>query len=255
MHTEHIKELLNKIKNKSICIDDAVNILKDLPYHDLDYAKIDHHRELRSSIPEVIFAKNKTVEQTISIAKAMHTKSRRFLITKASSEISEALGIKNISFNPIAGTISCGQPKKKNGLVLIVSAGTSDMHAAEEAKETLLFLGSNVKTLYDVGVAGIHRILSNKKLFTKPRAVIVAAGMEGALPSVVGGLTDKPVIALPTSAGYGTSFGGITALFAMLNSCVPGIAVVNIDNGFGAACHAHKINCQKISASKQKSAL
>ncbi|MDX9714067.1 MAG: nickel pincer cofactor biosynthesis protein LarB [Dissulfurispiraceae bacterium] len=251
MRTDHIIKLLKQIKNNSISIDDAVAKIKDLPYQDLDFAKIDHHRELRSSVPEVIFAKNKTVEQTVSIAKAMYEKSRRFLITKADAQTYEALEIKNIHFNAASGTISCGQAKKKRGLVLIISAGTSDMSAAEEAKETLLFLGSNVKTLYDVGVAGIHRILSHKNLLTEPNAVIVAAGMEGALPSVVGGLTNKPVIALPTSAGYGTSFSGLTALFAMLNSCVPGIVVVNIDNGFGAGCHAHKINCPVKPASKK----
>lgn len=245
MRTEQIKALIKKIKNNSISMDEALCALKNLPYEDMDFARVDHHRSIRNSIPEVIFAKNKTTEQTVAIAKAMHAKSGRFLITKADEALFNALSIKGACYNQQAGTIHIGATARKKGLVLIVSAGTSDIPAAEEAKETLIFLGSGVSTLYDVGVAGIHRVLHHKELFSKARAVIVAAGMEGALPSVVGGLTDRPVIAVPTSAGYGTSFGGLTALFAMLNSCVPGIAVVNIDNGFGAACLAHRINIRK----------
>ncbi|MCE5312441.1 MAG: nickel pincer cofactor biosynthesis protein LarB [Nitrospiraceae bacterium] len=245
MHTDRIKALIRKIKNSSISMDEALSALKNLPYEDIDFAKVDHHRAVRSSIPEVIFAMNKTTEQTLSIARAMYSKGKRFLITKTGDEVYNKLDIKEASFNPRAGTIHCGQPARKKGFVLVVTAGTSDIAAAEEAKETLLFLGSRAEALYDVGVAGIHRVLHHKELLNSARAVIVAAGMEGALPSVVGGLTDRPVIAVPTSAGYGTSFGGLTALFAMLNSCVPGIAVVNIDNGFGAACLAHKINIQR----------
>ncbi|MBU4321193.1 MAG: nickel pincer cofactor biosynthesis protein LarB, partial [Nitrospinae bacterium] len=144
--------------------------------------------------------------------------------------------------HPASGIISIGEEKKKTGNVLVLTAGTSDIPAAEEAAVTASFLGSNVNTVYDVGVAGLHRLMDNKKYIKDARVIIVVAGMEGALPSVVGGLTDKPIVAVPTSVGYGASLGGLTALFAMLNSCVPGIAVMNIDNGFGAGCLAHKIN-------------
>ncbi|TAL26571.1 MAG: nickel pincer cofactor biosynthesis protein LarB, partial [Nitrospirae bacterium] len=165
-----------------------------------------------------------------------------FLITKATKKIYAALKIKGAKFHPASGMISVGGEKKKNGNVLVFTAGTSDISVAEEAAVTASFLGSKVETVYDVGVAGLHRLLNNKKSLHSARVIIVVAGMEGALPSVVGGLTDKPIIAVPTSVGYGTSLGGLTALFAMLNSCVPGIAVMNIDNGFGAGCLAHKIN-------------
>ena len=164
------------------------------------------------------------------------------LITKAAKSIYDALKVKGAVFHPASGIISIGEEKKKTGNVLVLTAGTSDIHVAEEAAVTASFLGSNVNTLYDVGVAGLHRLMDNKKYIKDARVIIVIAGMEGALPSVVGGLTDKPIIAVPTSTGYGTSLGGLTALFAMLNSCVPGIAVMNIDNGFGAGCLAHKIN-------------
>ena len=193
-------------------------------------------------MPEVIFASGKTKEQVMSIAKAMYKKSKRFLITKAAKSIYNALKVKGAVFHPASGIISIGEEKKKTGNILVLTAGTSDIPVAEEATVTASFLGSKVNTLYDVGVAGLHRLMDNKKYIKDARVIIVVAGMEGALPSVVGGLTDKPIIAVPTSTGYGTSLGGLTALFAMLNSCVPGIAVMNIDNGFGAGCLAHKIN-------------
>jgi NCAIR mutase (PurE)-related protein len=152
------------------------------------------------------------------------------------------LNLKNAAFHPLSKVISVNGEKKKKGQVLILSAGTSDIPVAEEAAVTASFLGSRTETVYDVGVAGIHRLMDAKQALNSSRVIIVVAGMEGALPSVVGGLIDKPIIAVPTSIGYGTSLGGLTALFAMLNSCVPGIAVMNIDNGFGAGCLAHKIN-------------
>jgi NCAIR mutase (PurE)-related protein len=172
----------------------------------------------------------------------MYKKSKKFLITKASKKIYDGLKIKKAVFSPSSGTISVGEGKKKKGNILIVSAGTSDIPVAEEAAVTASFLGSKVESIYDVGVAGIHRLMDIRKSIDSAKVVVVVAGMEGALPSVVGSLTDKPIIAVPTSIGYGTSLGGLTALFAMLNSCVPGIAVMNIDNGFGAGCLAHKIN-------------
>ncbi len=246
MDTKKLESLLNDVRNGKTSIDKALDTLKHLPYEDMDFAKIDHHRGIRNGVPEVIFAKNKKTDDVVAIANAMLKKSGRFLITKASEEIYraliEAIGSKKLRFYPESKIISYGETKNKKGHILIVSAGTSDIPVAEEAEVTASFMGSKTERLYDVGVAGIHRLLSHRKLIQKARVIIVVAGMEGALPSVVGGLADKPVIAVPTSVGYGTSLGGLTALFAMLNSCVPGIAVVNIDNGFGAGCLAHKIN-------------
>lgn len=222
---------------------EALIKLKDLPYEDLSFAKVDHHRHLRQGIPEVIFAAGKKEEEILAISRAMYKKSGRFLITRATKAVHEALGLEEAEFHPASGVISVGKgSKRKKGLVFIVSAGTSDIPVAEEAAVTASFLGSRVETAYDLGIAGIHRVMDKRDKLSSSRVVIVTAGMEGALPSVVGGLTDRPIIAVPTSTGYGTSLGGLTALFAMLNSCVPGIAVMNIDNGFGAGCLAHKIN-------------
>jgi hypothetical protein len=223
-------------------VDTAFNKLKHLPYEDLSFAKVDHHRHIRQGIPEVIFAEGKRVKDVIVIARSIFKKSKKLLITKASKEICDDLKIRNAVFHPLSGAISLNSEKKKKGHILILSAGTSDIPVAEEAAVTASFLGSRVETVYDVGVAGIHRLMDTKKSLNSARVIIVVAGMEGALPSVVGGLIDKPIIAVPTSIGYGTSLNGLTALFAMLNSCVPGIAVMNIDNGFGAGCLAHKIN-------------
>lgn len=242
MNSDSIKRILSSVKSGSISVEGAVKKLKHFPYEDISFAKVDHHRHLRQGVPEVIFASGKTKEQVVGIAKAMYKKSKRFLITKAAKDIYNALKIRGAVFHPASGIISIGEEKKKKGNVLVLTAGTSDIPVAEEAAVTASFLGSRVNTLYDVGVAGLHRLMDNKKYIKNARVIIVIAGMEGALPSVVGGLTDKPIIAVPTSTGYGTSLGGLTALFAMLNSCVPGIAVMNVDNGFGAGCLAHKIN-------------
>lgn len=242
MTNDKIKEILDSVKNNKISLEDAIKKLKHLPYEDISFAKVDHHRHLRQGVPEVIFAAGKTEEQVIAIAKTMYKKNRSFLVSRATKRIYSMLKIKKALFHPDSGMISIGEEKKKKGNILILTAGTSDIPVADEAAVTSSFLGSRVNTVYDVGVAGLHRLMVNKDLMKEARVIIVVAGMEGALPSVVGGMTDKPVIAVPTSVGYGTSFGGITALFAMLNSCVPGIAVMNIDNGFGAGVLAHKIN-------------
>ena len=242
MNNDKIKKILSSVKNGSISVEGAVKKLKHFPYEDISFAKVDHHRHLRQGVPEVIFASGKTKEQVVGIAKVMYKKSKRFLITKAAKDIYNALKVKGAVFHPASGIISIGEEKKKTGNILVLTAGTSDIPVAEEAGVTASFMGSMVSALYDVGVAGLHRLMDNKKYIKDARVIIVVAGMEGALPSVVGGLTDKPIIAVPTSIGYGTSLGGLTALFAMLNSCVPGIAVMNIDNGFGAGCLAHKIN-------------
>jgi NCAIR mutase (PurE)-related protein len=243
MHRSGITEILASVKTGKLSVEKAVDRLKDLPYEDLSFAKVDHHRHLRQGIPEVIYAKGKTVPDIKAIAAAMQKKSGRFLITKASKDLYRRLALKNARFHQLSGVIVVGQEKKQGkGSVLVVSAGTSDIPVAEEAAVTASFLGSSVETIYDIGVAGIHRALDSRERLSSARVIVVVAGMEGALPSVIGGLTDRPIIAVPTSTGYGTSLGGLTALFAMLNSCVPGIAVMNIDNGFGAGCLAHKIN-------------
>ncbi len=221
---------------------DVFNHLKDHLYEEVEVAKVDHHRASLQGIPEVILASGKRADDVARVALAMHKRSKKFLITKASPEVYERLGIKGAVYHERSGIIMAGGTGGRKGRVLVVSAGTSDIPVAEEAALTASFLGSRVETLYDVGVAGLHRLLGNRDAIGLARCIIVVAGMEGALPSVVGGLTDKPVIAVPTSVGYGASLGGFAALLAMLNSCVPGIAVMNIDNGFGAGCLAHKIN-------------
>lgn len=242
MDRSNIKKILESVKSGKSTVEKALDALKHLPYEDLSFAKVDHHRHIRQGIPEVIFARGKKIEDVIVIARSIFKKSKKLLITKASKEIYDRLEIKKAVFHPLSGAISSIREEKKKGHILIISAGTSDIPVAEEASVTASFLGSRVETIYDVGVAGIHRLMDAAKSLDSARVIVVVAGMEGALPSVVGGLIDKPIIAVPTSIGYGTSLNGLTALFAMLNSCVPGIAVMNIDNGFGAGCLAHKIN-------------
>jgi NCAIR mutase (PurE)-related protein len=245
MDKKSLKSLLAGVASGKLSPEKALDVLKHLPYEDIGMAKIDHHRNLRQGIPEVIFARGKRPEDVVKVARAMYKRAGGFIITKADKNIFEKLQTKGAVFHSLSGMITAaGEKGRKKGLVLVISAGTADMPVAEEAAVTASYLGSNVETLFDVGVSGIHRLLDNKnkRPLEKARAIIVVAGMEGALPSVVGGITDKPIIAVPTSIGYGTSLGGLTALFAMLNSCVPGIAVMNIDNGFGAGCLGHRIN-------------
>jgi len=243
MHSAGIIEILAGVKAGKLSVNKAMERLKHLPYEDLSFAKVDHHRHLRQGIPEVIYAKGKTLSDIKAISAAMLKQSGRFLITKATKDIYRRLGLKRALFYPSSGVIVVGRKKEEEkGRVLVLSAGTSDIPVAEEAAVTASFLGSSVETVYDIGVAGIHRALDSREKLSSSRVIVVVAGMEGALPSVIGGLTDRPIVAVPTSTGYGTSLGGLTALFAMLNSCVPGIAVMNIDNGFGGGCLAHKIN-------------
>ena len=245
MDSSRIREILAMVRDGTLSVEKALEDLKHLPYEDITFARIDHHRHLRQGIPEVVYAKDKRIDEVRGIVESMYRKSGRFLITKASREVYEGIGFKEAIFYPASGMIVVGgELKEKKMGVLIISAGTSDIPIAEEAAVTASFLGSGVEIEYDVGVAGLHRILFKRERLVSARVIVVVAGMEGALPSVVGGLTDKPIIAVPTATGYGTSLGGFTALFAMLNSCVPGIAVMNIDNGFGAGCLAHKINMQ-----------
>jgi NCAIR mutase (PurE)-related protein len=237
-----IKKILKSVQSGKVSVQEALDFLKHLPYEDLTFAKVDHHRHLRQGIPEVVFAEGKKEGEVIAIARALYRKSGKLLITKGSKEIFDKLKIKEAEFSHLSKIIAVNSEKKKKGRVLVLSAGTSDIPVADEAAVTASFLGSRVETVYDVGIAGIHRLADTKESLFSANVIVVVAGMEGALPSVVGGLSDKPIVAVPTSVGYGTSLGGMTALFAMLNSCVPGIAVMNIDNGFGAGCLAHKIN-------------
>jgi hypothetical protein len=226
-------------------VDSALERLKVLPYEDLGYARIDHHRSLRKGFPEVVFCQGKTTEQSVEIIKRLSEKNSRVLATRASREVYERVleFLPDARYNELARTISVVKDRiDPIGHILVISAGTADLPVAEEAIETASIMGNRVERLYDVGVAGIHRLLGSIDRINEAKVLIVVAGMEGALPSVVAGLVDKPVIAVPTSTGYGASFKGLSALLTMLNSCVPGIAVVNIDNGFGAGYLASIIN-------------
>ncbi|HCL4439203.1 TPA: nickel pincer cofactor biosynthesis protein LarB [Clostridium botulinum] len=246
MNTEDIKKLLLDIKSDKISLEDGVDILQDLPFKDLGYAKIDNHREMRVGYPEVIYCAGKTVDQIKGIIEFMLTKENNILGTRATKEAYEE--VKKIcpeaEYNELARTIAIKkrEVKSKGGYIAVVTAGTSDIPVSEEAAVTAEIFGNKVERIYDVGVAGIHRLFDKLELIRGARVIVVAAGMEGALASVVGGLVDKPVIAVPTSIGYGANFQGLSALLSMLNSCASGVSVVNIDNGFGAGYLASMIN-------------
>lgn len=246
MNKTDIGRLLQKVKNNEIEVEAAMGIIEDLPYKELGFAMIDNHREIRVGYPEVIYSEGKTVEQVKSIIEFMLTKDNNILATRASEEMYEA--VKTICtearYNPLGRTITIqkGEQHLTDSYIAIVSAGTSDISVVEEAAETAIILGNRVEKIIDVGVAGIHRLFAKMDIIRGAKVVIVVAGMEGALASVIGGLVDKPIIAVPTSVGYGANFGGLSALLSMLNSCAGGVSVVNIDNGFGAAYNASKIN-------------
>lgn len=247
MNPTDLEKLLTNLHDQKLTPQQAIKKLETLPFEDLDFAKVDHHRGLRNGMPEVIYCQGKTVPQIKKIIQSMSRAGNSILATRLSKENFRKLKtfLPKISvYSEIAQTlvIEKNKPKKRSGLITIITAGTSDIPIAEEASVTARALGSETETLFDVGVAGIHRLFNNLEKIRKARVIIVVAGMEGALASVVGGLVDQPIIAVPTSIGYGTSFGGISALLTMLNSCATGIAVVNIDNGFGAGCMAHRIN-------------
>lgn len=247
MKTNYLKQILKKVKSGKITERKALEYLKSLPFKDLDFAKVDHHRALRRSLPEVILGQGKTKEQIIKITNEM-AKYNDVLITKTNEEVFKEIRKfhKGAFYNEIAKTITIkekeGKRKIKKGKILVLAAGTADIPVAEEAAVTADFFGNRVEKIYDVGVAGIHRLFAHMEKISKSSVIIVVAGMEGALASVVSGLVDKPVIAVPTSCGYGASFKGIAPLLTMLNSCSPGVAVVNIDNGFGAGYLASIIN-------------
>lgn len=246
MKVDAIEKLLMDVKENKVDIKEALSTLKQLPYQDLGFAKIDHHRELRQGYPEVIYCSGKTVDQVVHIVEVMFHRGSNVLGTRATEEMFEAVKkqFPMAAYNPSAKTITLIQKEiePSKGYIAVVTGGTSDMPVAEEAAVTAEILGNKVERIYDVGVAGIHRLFSKLEIITNARVVIAVAGMEGALASVVGGLVDKPVIAVPTSVGYGANFGGLAALLSMLNSCASGTAVVNIDNGFGAGYMASMIN-------------
>lgn len=247
MNTDFLKKLLKELYHQKIQPENALDVLRKLPYEDLGFVRIDHHRDLRKGFPEVIYCPGKTIEQICQIVERMSAVGSTILATRANPEIYEQVKKTAIcaQYNPLARTIVIGpegERKKTRGKVLIVTAGTADIPVAEEALVTAQTLGSTAEKLYDVGVAGIHRLLDNRALLDEARVIIVVAGMDGALASVLGGLVDKPIIAVPTSVGYGASFGGLASLLTMLNTCATGVATVNIDNGFGAGYLAHKIN-------------
>jgi hypothetical protein len=245
VETKNIKELLKKIRSGKISVNDAFAKLKHLPYEDLGFAKVDHHRSMRIGFPEVIFCQGKRLDQITAIYKSLAKENKKVLLTRADEKIYKA--IKKISpkavYNPLARTICLDKSKSPGqGLVAVVCAGTADIPAAEEAAITAEIYGSRVERLYDVGVAGLHRLLDGFDRISKARCMVVLAGMDGVLPSVIGGLAACPVIAVPTSVGYGANFNGIAPLLTMLNSCAPNVSVVNINNGFGAGYIAGMIN-------------
>ncbi len=257
MNPTRIRDLLQRVQDKSIDIDQAISELKVLPYEDIGIANIDHHRSLRQGVPEVIFCQGKTTEDIINIVRNLRENGHPVLATRVHPEGFEEAKKRfpDAIFHERARCFTLGQSFEEEGIgdVLIISAGTSDLPVAEEASVTARFTGSAVTQLIDVGVAGIHRLLGRLERIRAARAIVVVAGMEGALASVVGGLVDTPVIAVPTSVGYGASFNGIAALLTMLNSCSAGVTVVNIDNGFGAGFSASLINkriCQNLSHQK-----
>ena len=246
MTPEAIAKLLRSVRHGRVGVDEALERLRDMPYENLGFAKIDHHRVLRQGLPEVIFGRGKTPEQVEELVRRMLRHGHNILVTRGDAAMFERVRKvdRRAKFHPRSGAIAirCERKIRGKGLVLVVTAGTTDIPVAEEAFVTAEVMGNRVQALYDVGVAGLHRLLGESRALKKARVVIVAAGMEGALPSVVGGLVAAPVIAVPTSVGYGASFRGLAALLGMMNSCAPNVAVVNIDNGFGAGYLASVIN-------------
>ena len=246
MTEDGIRELLNQLQSGEINIEDALTQLKNLPFEDLGFAMVDHHRGLRQGHPETIFCQGKSVEQIEGIVEKMLSKDSNILATRAAPPVFEALKKMDdrVEYHEQARLVVINRQeiRKTQTNILLMSAGTSDIPVAEEAAVTAEVMGNTVVRLYDVGVAGIHRLLANRSKIDEASVMVVVAGMDGALPSVVAGLTNKPVIAVPTSVGYGASFNGLAALLTMLNSCASGVTVVNIDNGYGAGYSASVIN-------------
>lgn len=248
MNIKEVENILKNVKSGNTTVEEALEVLKNFPYTDLGFARIDHHREIRTGYPEIVYCAGKTVEQVREIIRIMSERENNVIGTRANQEMFDAVKsiIKDAVYYSVARIISVQKkkPASPESMIAVITAGTSDMPVAEEAAVTAELLGNNIVRIYDAGVAGIHRLVDKLPEIRKCKVVIVIAGMEGALASVVGGLVDKPVIAVPTSVGYGANFGGISALLAMLTSCSTGVTVVNIDNGFGAGFSASMINKQ-----------
>jgi len=255
MNQKQLTQLLKEVQCGSLSIPKALSQLRTLPFEDLGFALVDHHRSLRQGFPEVILCEGKTSAQILGIAKKLLKSNGPFLATRVAPSIAKRLTRLHHKavYHDMARIVAVSDSaRKQEGLIAIVTAGTSDIPVAEEARVTAEVMGSRVNTLYDVGVAGIHRLLDRQVLLQQARVVIVVAGMDGVLPSVVGGLIERPIVAVPTSQGYGANFGGLAPLLTMLNACSSGIGVVNIDNGFGAGCLAHRINAGMSSPQKAK---
>jgi NCAIR mutase (PurE)-related protein len=246
VNEDQLRLLLGQVREGTVDIDGALNKMRHLPFEDLGFAKVDHHRALRHGMPEVVFGLGKTTEQVVAIAGKLLDRSPNVLITRVSKATADSLMslYEGGEYFPLSGAVRyLREPKiQGKGKIAVVCAGTSDIFVAEEALVTAETMGNDVDSIYDIGVAGIHRLISNRSRLMEARVAIVCAGMEGALPSVVGGLVSCPVIAVPTSVGYGASFHGLAALLGMLNSCASNVTVVNIDNGFGAGYVASLIN-------------
>lgn len=246
MDRDQLRGLLEQVSSGAVGIDSALDRMRHLPFEDLGYAKLDHHRSLRHGLTEVVFGKGKTPEQVAGIAERLLEKSQNLLITRTNESVAAELKSKfpETEYFPLSGAIRVWRDRTRHGkgVLAVVCAGTSDIPVAEEAQITGEIMGNEVDSIYDVGVAGIHRLIAQSERLMQARVVVVAAGMEGALPSAVGGLVSVPVIAVPTSVGYGASFQGLAALLGMLNSCASNVTVVNIDNGFGAGYVASLIN-------------
>jgi hypothetical protein len=246
MNQEQLRALLEAVRAGGMEVEAALDRMRHLPFEDLGFAKVDHHRALRQGMPEVIFAQGKTPEQVVEIASRLIGQMPNVLITRADAATAERLraAVPEAEYFPLSGALRVWRDRslRGKGKIAVVSAGTSDIFVAEEAQITAETMGNQVETVFDIGVAGIHRLMSNRERLMQARVIVVCAGMEGALPSVVGGLVSCPVIAVPTSVGYGASFHGLAALLGMLNSCASNVTVVNIDNGFGAGYVASIIN-------------
>ena len=247
MDAKLLEKLLEEVKDGRLGVAEALERLRHLPFEDLGFARVDHHRALRQGFPEVVFAEGKETDQLKAILASLTAGAEHILVTRLAPDKAEVLlaDFPEARYHPVSQvlTLSRGEiPDRGRGVIVVISAGTSDIPVAEEAALTARIMGHRVETLYDCGVAGLHRLLAHQHLFGQATVFVVVAGMEGALPSVVGGLVDRPVIAVPTSVGYGAAFGGLAALLAMLNSCANGVSVVNIDNGFGAGYLAALIN-------------
>jgi len=246
MQAELLRELLNEVRNGNRSVESAIESLRNLPYEDLGFARLDHHRALRKGFPEVVFCEGKRIEHIVDIMQRLEHKHSPVLATRANRDVYEAVAARlpAAKYFEDARIIQLGVNghQEADTTVLIICAGTADLSVAEEAAVTANALGSRIERLYDVGVAGVHRLLAARETLNAANVIVVVAGMDGALPTLVGGLVSAPVVAVPTSVGYGTGLGGTAALMTMLNACAPGIAVVNIDNGFGAGYMAHLIN-------------